>query len=262
MNVRSMVIAILAATTTLVAGLVINESQQDLAQAAVAKQSIPRLAEKRDAVAKVRDCTLYGSGCLGDWTTKQHGVDGDPATADVLVAGDSIVNVCRPYLRKRLTAQGLTSVFDYWSGRPTEPTVTKVLTYSRVNSVVNPFKVVVMGTGTNDIMNPPVMAAQIERMKAAGAKKLIWGSVYASRSGTYSADLRNSGWVNNQIHASGLPVADWFTFLASYPGYRIGAYLPTDGIHPNYGTGELLDGSGCDAWALTYANKIVAQAKR
>ena len=224
---------------------------------ASAKQRRDTLSHKRNVATKVAgDCTLYGSGCLGDWTGFQHGIDGDPATADVLVVGDSIVTRCRPYLRKRLTAYGLTSVFDYWSSRPTTPAVDRLLSYSRTT-----FKAVAMATGTNDVMDPPVMAAQISRAKAIDPP-LLWGTVYTARSSSYSADLRNTGWVNLQIGASGLPLVDWFTFLASYPGYRIGAYVTSDGVHPTYDATDPQtgDGSGCDAWAKLYADKIATVA--
>lgn len=245
-------VAALAAAVVLAAGLVTN----DLASA---HQSRAGLAQKRAVAAKTSgDCTLYGSGCLGDWTGYQHGVDGDPATADVLMVGDSIENRCRPYIRKRLTGYGLTVVFDYWSSRPTTPAVDRMLSYSRIYQP-NSFKAVVMEDGSNDIMDPTVMAAQISRAKVIESP-LIWGTVYAARPGTYSADLRNSGWVNQQIAASGLPLVDWFAFLASYPGYRIGAYVSSDGIHPTYDTTDPQtgDGSGCDALAALYASKIAA----
>lgn len=246
-------IAAIAAATVIATGLITN----DLASAYQDRDS---LAHKRAVAARVTDCTLYGSGCLGDWTGYQHGIDGDPATADVLVVGDSIVTRCRPYLRKRLTAYGLTSVFDYWSSRPTTPAVDRLLSYSRL-SQPNTFRAVAMATGTNDVMDPSVMTAQINRAKTI-TPPVLWGTVYTARSGTYSADLRNTGWVNLQIGASGLPLVDWFTFLASYPGYRIGAYLTSDGVHPTYDTTDPQtgDGTGCDAWAKLYADKIATVA--
>lgn len=256
-------IAALAAAVILATGLTVNDI------AASANQSKQVLAQKRDAAAKTRSCTLYGSGCLGDWATMQHGVDGDAATADVLMVGDSIVNRCRLYLRARLVPYGLTIAFDYWSSRPTADipavsaaagAVTRTLSYSRIYQP-DSFRLVVMSTGTNDIFDPSTMAYNIGRMKVVDSP-VLWGTVYASRSTSYSADLRNSGWVNNQIQASGFPTVDWFAFLASYPGYRIPAYI-ADGIHPTYETlppaqPTLGDGSGCDAWAAVYAPKIAA----
>lgn len=258
--------AALAAAAVLAAGLITN----DLASA---HQSAASLARKHAAVARAAgDCTLYGSGCLTDWSTYQHGVDGNVTTADVLMVGDSITNRCRLYLRQRLAPYGLTIAFDYWSSRPiadipsvsaSPGAVTRTLSYSRIYQP-DSFRVVVMADGTNDIFDPSTVAANIARMKGIDSP-VLWGNVYASRSTSYSADLRNAGWVNNQIQASGLPTVDWFGFLASYPGYRIGAYVSTDGIHPTYGVlppaqPTLGDGSGCDAWAALYAPRIAAVA--
>ena len=115
-----------------------------------------------------------------------------------------------------------------------------------------------MATGTNDIFDPSTMSANVNRMKVVDSP-VLWGNVYASRSTSYSADLRNAGWVNNQIQASGFPTVDWYGFLAGYPGYRIPNHVP-DGIHPDYGTGTLGGGSGSAAWAAIYAPRIAAAA--
>lgn len=266
MKIKSLAVAMLAAAAMFAAGLVANDTHFSLAQATgtdatVAKQPIPLLARKQAIAAKATgDCTLYGSGCLGVWTTYPHGIDGDPATADVLVVGDSIVNRCRPYLRLRLAAAGLTSVFDYWSSRPTAPAVDRMLSYSRIYAP-GTFKAVAMGNGTNDIFDPTVMAAQIARAKVIDSP-LLWGSVYAGRPATLTADLRNTGWVNQQVSASGLPVIDWFAFLAAKPA-RVDVYLDSGKIHPTVLTPAVIgDGTGCDAWASIYATKIVSGAKR
>jgi hypothetical protein len=260
MKLRTLVVASLAAAVMFAAGLVANDTHFSLASA-TAKQSIPHLAQKQAiATTATGDCTLYGSGCLGSYAAGTHGVDGDPATADVLVAGDSIVYRCRFYLRPRLAAAGLSVVFDYWTGRPTEPTVTRVLSYSRI-WLPDTFKLVAMSTGTNDVMSPPVMAGQIERMKTIEAR-LLWGSVYVGRVSTKVPDLRNTGWVNQQIMASGLPTADWFAFLAQKPS-RIAAYILPDGTHPTSSvTPTLGDNTGCDAWAAFYTARIVAEVNR
>lgn len=227
---------------------------------AAATQDRDQLARKRAVATKATgDCTLYGSGCLAWPNNLQHGIDGNPATADVLIAGDSIITGCRPYLRLRLADYGLSVVFDYWSGRPTTPTVDRMLSYSRIYQPES-FKAVVMATGTNDIQDPTVMAAQIARAKVIDSP-LMWGTVLAQRSASYSADLRNSGWVNSQIAASGLPLIDWAAFLSAYPGYRIPNYL-RDGVHPTVKTppakGDL---SGCDSFAAIYAPRIAVVAR-
>lgn len=243
------IIAALLAFVAVGSVLLGTDRSGGLAQAAVpAHQSFDLLATKRAAAAT---CSLpYGSGCLGSYAAGTHGVDGDPATADVLVVGDSIVYRCRFYLRPRLVAYGLTSAYDYWTGRPTEPAVTRLLSYSRTT-----FKAVVMASGTNDVMNPPVMAAQIERAKQI-TPPLFWGTVFVARPATALADVRNSGWVNQQIAASGLPLVDWSAFLAAKPS-RAAAYLLSDQTHPTSSiTPALGDGTGCDAWADVYARRI------
>ena len=259
MRFKLKVAAAIAAAAVLATGLLVN----DFAAATQDKQTV---ATKRAAAARAQDCTLYGSGCLGDWTGYQHGVDGNTATAEVLVAGDSIVTKCRAYLRQRLAPYGLTVAFDYWSSRPTADVpsvtstpgaVTRVLSYSRIYQP-DSFKAVAMFSGTNDIFDPPAMTAQLNRMKAIDSP-VLWGTIFAGRANTLTADLRNTAWVNQQITASGFPVSDWFAFLASYPGYRIPAHVP-DGIHPDYGTGAIGDGSGCDSWAAIHAPRIAAVA--
>ena len=257
-------LAALIAAVALAAGFAVTD------QLAMAQRTIPsqiKTSPTKVSKATTFDCTYYGSGCLGDWSGYSHGVDGNATTADVLVVGDSIVNICRPYLRLRLAQFGLTVVFDYWSSRPTADipavssspgAVTAALAYPRINGTGH-YQAVAMLTGTNDIFNPPVMAAQIARIKGIDAP-LLWGTVYASRSSSYSADLRNTGWVNEQIAASGVPMSDWFGFLAQYPGYRIPNHL-TDGVHPDYNTpAAILDGSGCDSWAAIAAPRIAAVA--
>lgn len=232
---------------------------------AAAQQSHDIVTKKRTA-AKIRTCNLYGSGCISDWTTYGHGVDGDAATADVLVVGDSIVNACRAYLRLRLGTYGLTAVFDYWSSRPTADVpsvtstpgaVTRTLSYSRLYQP-DGFKAVAMLTGTNDIMvNPGDMANQVKRMQAVEVP-LIWGTVYAGRTATLTADVRNSGWVNSSVASTGVQTSDWFGFLAAYPGYRIPNHVP-DGVHPDANAVPVMgDGSGCDSWAAIHAPRISA----
>lgn len=256
MTFRIKMTAAVAAVILLTTGLVAN----DFAAATQDKQT---LAVKRQ---KIRTCNLYGSGCIGDWTPYQHGVDGNAATADVLVVGDSIVNVCRPYLRLRLAP--LTVVFDYWSARPTADVpsvtstpgaVTRTLSYSRLYQP-DSFKAVAMLTGTNDIMvSPADMAYQVQRMQATGVP-LIWGTVYAGRPSTLTADVRNSGWVNLSVASTGVKLSDWAGFLAGYPSYRIPAHVP-DGVHPDAETPAAIgDGSGCDSWAAIHAPRIAAVA--
>lgn len=210
------------------------------------------------------DCTVYGSGCLtyDDWKDMQHGVDGDPATADVLIVGDSITNGGRTYLAEALQPAGLTLCADYWSSRPTTPpggAMDRLLSYSRLYQP-NPFKVVVGASGTNDIMvDPSLMPASLARVVNADLdSELLWVSIYAGRSATLTADLRNTGWVNDGICRSGIEVIDWFEDMAEKPS-RVSLYL-RDGVHPKLPTVD--GGAGYRHWAAVLAPQIIAAAAR
>jgi len=197
----------------------------------------------------------YGSGDLGDWSNYAHGTIGNPATADVLLVGDSITTRCWTDLRDSLAAKGKTLAVNYWSGRPTTPAVDWLTT----QLVVPPL--VVMATGTNDIFNPPVMTAQIQRTKdyLITPERLLWVDVQAARTSQTAAvqlaDQRNSGWVNNQIREqlTKSQIIPWSTWFASSPN-RIPLYLQ-DGVHPwaTSGTGH---GDGCAFWAAVLMGVI------
>lgn len=206
-------------------------------------------------------CNEYGSGPCPDWDDAQNGVDGDPATADVLVVGDSIPNRCRSYLRTRLLAHNLTVCVDYWSSRPTAApgaAADRALSYSRLYDTENPFKALIMASGSNEISNPPVLAGAIQRIKDAPRTcPLGWVNTYVCRwagdAAREQADLRNTAWLNQQISASCVPVIDWFEDLAEKPWRaQPGGYL-ADGIHPTPTT-------GCDHWAAVLAPRIAAIA--
>lgn len=202
-------------------------------------------------------CNQYGSGPCPDWLDKANGIDGDPAVADVLWFGDSITTRCRGYVRTRLAGYGLTVCFDYWSGRPTdEPgaTVDRALSYTRAYDEVTPAKLIVMATGSNDVSNPPVMAAAIQRMVDAPlTAPLAWVNTYVCRwagdPAREQADLRNTAWLNQQIAASGVPVIGWFENLAKKPWRALpGGYLE-DGLHPTATT-------GCDNYGAVVAARV------
>lgn len=210
------------------------------------------------------DCTVYGSGCLtyDDWKDMQHGTLGDPATADVLMVGDSITNGGQQFITDALAAAGITVCVDYWSSRPTTPpggAMDRLLSYSRLYQPA-PFKVVVGASGTNDIMvDPALMPACLKRLTDAGiASELLWVSIYAGRSATLTADLRNTGWVNDAINRSGIEVIDWFEDMAEKPT-RTSLYL-RDGVHPKLPTVD--GGAGYRHWAAVIAPQIIAAVAR
>ena len=202
------------------------------------------------AAAKPRKAASNCSGTLGDWTVLQHAnfgdltdVDGDPQ-ADVVIVGDSITTRGYDQLATWLAARGKTLAGSYWSGRPTTPAVDWAL------SLTTKPKILVMASGTNDIFNPAVMAAQAARLKAwadaAPVTRLIWVDTFAQRPATDTCDLRNSGWVNNLIRKNigDSQVCDWWYGFAQDPN-RITNYL-SDGIHPMDAAGG---GAGTNYWA-------------
>lgn len=139
----------------------------------------------------------YGSGTLAPWQTLAHGMtgdwldtpyDGDP-TADVGIIGDSIVTGGWTTLRDNLALKGKTLAVNYYSGRPTAPAVDFAL------SLTTPPPILIMATGTNDIFDPTVMAAQIARLRAGmpATTQIYWVDVQAARSATATADQRNTG---------------------------------------------------------------------
>lgn len=174
----------------------------------------------------------YGSGTLGPLGARIR--NGDMATADVAIFGDSITGRGYLELKNFLAASGgHTLATDAQGSRPITGTVDALLEYPQLPPIV------IMAAGTNDIFAPPVVGAQVDRAKAIlEGKTLLWINVQACRTGasydtaTRIADQRNTGWVNAQI-ASRLPasqIIDWNVNFASKPE-RIGWYLQ-DGVHP------------------------------
>lgn len=196
--------------------------------------------------APAHAATDYGSGKLGDWTKMTRGVSGDLATAEVIVVGDSITTACQSSLPKYI--KGKTIAVGYWSGRPTKSAVDWALSLSRKPPIL------VMASGTNDIMTPPEFGSQVDRMKSGlpSTTQLYWVNVYAARPAYLSGDLKNAAWVNNQLRRR-IPadhIADWWGQL--YSTYDRGlspASKLRDGVHP-------YAGQGCDLWAYTIAEVL------
>lgn len=203
----------------------------------------------------------YGSGTLGNWQALTHGTvgdvvdtpyDGDPQ-AEVLIVGDSITTRSYSALIGALQDAGHTAAVNYWSGRPTAPAVDWVLSLS-----TKP-KVIVMATGSNDVMDPPVMAAQIARLQAGlpATTTLLWVDVQVSRPAYALADQRNSMAVNQQIYAALSPdhVIYWSQMFWSAP-WRLSYYLQ-DGVHPWIGAADG-HGDGVAFRVATMLPKIIA----
>lgn len=191
------------------------------------------------AVAALTD---YGSGTLGDWTGASHTISTDtqivPArTGGAWVFGDSIMVGDAYDLATKLNAMGLSMAVNAWSSRPTTPAVDALEEW--VGEYGQPSRVV-MATGSNDIFDPTVMAAQVDRVMALATEAQVWWvNVYVGRTSvdaaTREADVRNTGWINSQLARAlarhdRLTVLPWFEFLAANPAYRLTAYL-RDGVH-------------------------------
>jgi hypothetical protein len=183
----------------------------------------------------------YGSGMLGDWSGLRQ-VISSPSTirqvrsaGGVFMAGDSITAATYVELGQMVGPLAVNA----WSGRPTAPAVDAIAGW--ISTYGAPQRIL-MATGNNDIFDPTVMGAQVDRlMTAAGpGRTVFWVSVQVSRwlysAAVQLADQRNSGWVNAQLYEAtsrwpNLRVIPWHWWLAVKPS-RLAAYL-TDGVHVN-----------------------------
>lgn len=203
----------------------------------------------------------YGSGVLGDWSTLSHGLycfnpDGTLQTyyvkaamktqalssaaltcssEDVRLYGDSITFGGKSAFAAEMGKYGLTTYVDAWSGRPTTPVADAIVAETSFPPVV------VVASGTNDIFNPTVMAAQIKRIKdhiaaVSPNTKLFWVDVQATRWSQTDIiernDQRNSMAVNLAIYQTmgADHVLQWTQRFMSNPSLLV-TYLK-DGVHP------------------------------
>lgn len=197
------------------------------------------------AVAPPLGAGSYGSGTLGDWTGLSQSVSTPQAISaavandGVFAFGDSIGMTTFHDLAVRLLPSGTMLAVNAKSGRPTAPTVDILSQWAATYRLP---RRIVMAVGSNDIFNPSVFTAQVDRvMTITGPKVTVyWPEIHVSRwsqsAGIQVADQRNSGWLNAQLYSAAtkhanLRIISWATFLAQKPGYRIPAYL-SDGVHP------------------------------
>jgi hypothetical protein len=179
----------------------------------------------------------YGSGILGPLGT--YVKDGDMATADVGIFGDSITIRGCGELKAWLAANGgHTLATDAQASRPITKTATDIESYAALPPVV------IVAAGTNDIFNPTVFGAQMDRILAylathAEVQHVLWIDVQACRVNQVAAvklaDQRNSMAINMQIHER-LPanqIVPWAWSFISNP-VRLAEYLE-DGVHPYVG---------------------------
>jgi len=189
--------------------------------------------------------TDYGSGALGPWQDWGCSISPPPIIKQVLAAdgvfmfGDSISVSTARELAELLLPSGTLLAVNNWSGRPTAPSVNACLAWIRTYGAP---RRILMATGTDDIFDPTVMAAQIDRLMAAAGpgRSVFWVSVQCSRwsqaPDVQVADQRNSGWVNTHLVQAtarhpNLTVIPWHRWLAEKPP-RIPMYL-RDGVHVN-----------------------------
>jgi hypothetical protein len=194
---------------------------------------------------------VYGSGSLGAWSKLTKAISSATTITSVrdrngvFMFGDSIGVQDGKALAARLQARdGSTLAVHNWSGRPTAPAVDALQSWATQYGLP---KRILMATGTNDIFNPPAMAAQIDRvMRIAGSQRtVVWVNTQISRSTVSAAvqvaDQRNSAWVNSQLSEaqkqySNLRIVRWAEFLASKPS-RLNTYL-REGVHTTIPQGQ------------------------
>lgn len=205
--------------------------------------------------------TDYGSGALGNYSNLQHSIssnwgqlddpEGDPRPR-VGFLGDSTGNRGRVKLASMLMSEfGADMAWDCWSGAPITPLVDGQLARNLWPEFL------LFGLGSNDIFAPPVVAEQIQRLldAAPATTKIVGFDTYVARTSQTAAvqlhDLRNSGWVNGQIHAALPPeqIVGWVAALSAAVGRgRALSYYLEDGLHQwtTAGTGHA---NGVDFWA-------------
>jgi len=229
----------------------------------------------------------YGSGVLGDWSNLSHGlycfqpsgsavkttsytratkagaVKSSVAMAcsgeDIRIYGDSITFGGKSALAVELNNLGYTLFVDAWSGRPTTPAVDALVAETWLPNIV------IMATGTNDIFNPTVMGAQVQRAENFIASynavhgtnvQLFWVDVQATRWSQTDViqrnDQRNSMSVNLDIYQR-IPnthVIGWTARFMDNPNL-LTTYL-VDGVHPKTGTGYAYWAAVLRGWLQTF----------
>ncbi|HEY3509093.1 MULTISPECIES: hypothetical protein [Kribbella] len=193
---------------------------------------------------------LYGSGELGDWTILSRSISTAATVAyvrdhdGVCMFGDSIAVQDGKALASKLLGRGISLAVHNWSGRPTMPAVDALENWALKYGLP---RRILMATGTNDIFNPPVFAAQVDRtMRIVGSnRKVVWVNTQISRvaksAAIQVADQRNSAWINSQLHDAekkypNLDLVRWAEFLAAKPS-RL-TQLLREGVHTTVPAGQ------------------------
>lgn len=202
------------------------------------------------AVAPKAAVVNYGSGPWGgpSSTITRYG---NPATASVLIVGDSITSGCIPDTVAAFKPTPIAIIAQ--AGQNTAG-----LAQLLVNLPAVP-KRIVMATGSNDIFNPPVMTAQVARIRTwveDTGSHLDWVDVRVQRPAYSLRDRYNSAWVNRQIYATAGSVIGWTKALEAAAGRgRPANYYVRDGVHlwPDPGPGH---GDGCAFRAAVIAAAV------
>lgn len=227
----------------------------------------------------------YGSGALGDWSTLSHGVycftngvltnsvsakTTTPAWfkyaknmstnvastwcpgEDVRLYGDSITFGGKSAFASALNDK--TVMVDAWSGRPTTPIGDAIMAETSFPPVV------VIASGTNDVFNPSVMAAQVVRIRnhiksVSPNTKLFWVDVQITRWGQTDViernDQRNGEAINYVLwnNLDKTQIIQWSGRFLQQPGL-LTTYL-SDGVHPKPGTGYAYWAATLKGWLTT-----------
>jgi len=194
---------------------------------------------------------LYGSGELVDWTVLSRAISSEATIAyardndGVYMFGDSISVQDGKALATRLMGRtGASLAVHNWSGRPTPPAVDALQNWATKYGLP---RRILMATGTNDIFNPPVFAAQVDRtMSIVGTHRpVVWVNTQIARTAKSAAvqlaDQRNSAWINSQISDAqkkypNLRIVRWAEYLAAKPS-RLTMYL-REGVHTTVPAGQ------------------------
>lgn len=194
----------------------------------------------------------YGSGELGPWQQWGNAISSPEiirAVRDaggIYMFGDSISVQDGHALAERLHDFNTLLAVHNWSGRPTTPAVDVLEDWAASYGLPQR---ILMATGTNDIFNPPVFAAQVDRtMSIVGSTRTVyWVNVQACRT-KYSAaiqlaDQRNSGWINLQLADAqkrypNLKIVHWAEFLAAKPSRMAPTMYLRDGVHTTEPLGQ------------------------
>lgn len=212
----------------------------------VASQPAPTATAAPTVAERVR-AVDYGSGLWAGTTSPVRRIN-DPATADRLIVGDSIVDRCASDLVAAFAAKGETLAVI------SQPSQDAAGLYALLSAApATPLKIHFAG-GTNNVFDPfsaRQAIADVKQWSITNGVDVRLVDTYVARTATAAHDLRNSGQVNGYLYASGLPVISMVEQLTAAVGRgRALSYYLQDAVHywVDAGTGH---GDGCAFYAAT-----------